>query len=257
MEKISTLIADDNPETRHRLTDFFSQKQDIEVIGCAADGAMAVQMATQLSPDVLLLDLIMPKLDGFAVLESLQSLESTPKIIVLTELSRDDFVQRAMQLKASYYMVKPFDEEVLYHRVHDVTARHSAASQQQTPAHFPAHTTDEQVANLLLSIGIPAHVKGYPYLRRAIGMLLQDPTVIRRITKELYPQIARSDGSTASKVERAMRHAITVAWEHGRLKNVNTIFGHRVFSPEYKPTNGEFIALIADKVGTEGREMIG
>ncbi len=251
MTKIKVLPIDDNPAILKQIVDFLSQKPDIEVPDCAFDGAQALQMIDQYNPDILLLDIVMPKMDGFAVLEALQAREQSPKIIMVTSLSSDNFIDRSMRLGASYYMVKPLDMQILYNRITETAALSTGERQPLRLDPKPAlsqHTADEQITNLFLTIGIPAHIKGYQYLREAVSMVLENHDVINRITKELYPGIARKFATSASKVERAMRHAIEVAWNRGRLDSINKMYGYNVFSPDDKPTNGEFIALVADKV---------
>lgn len=198
------------------------------------------------------MDVIMPRMDGFAVLQKWNELKDRPntQIILLTALGRDDFIARAMELGGAYYIVKPFDMEASAQRILDICKKQAAQPQvrHEAPPSANAVSSEEQLANLFLSIGIPAHIKGYGYLREAVRLVLDQPEIINRITKELYPGIARRFGTTPSKVERAMRHAIEVAWSRGRLENINQIFGYRVFEADDKPTNGEFIALIADKL---------
>ena len=255
MEKISVLLADDNQTLLRLISDSLSKKPDIEVVGLARDGLEALEMVQTLNPDVLLLDIVMPRLDGFSTLAELAKLDMArkPRVIMLTGLTRDDFISRAMRLGADYYMIKPFDMQTLYARIVEIAATNEplayvdgAAEDGQNPG-----SVDERVTNLFLSIGIPAHIKGYSYLREAVKMVMEDHNLINRITKELYPGIARRFSTTPSKVERAMRHAIEVAWSRGRLDSVNRIYGYKVFSAEDKPTNGEFIALIADKVALQ------
>ena len=168
---------------------------------------------------MLVTDIIMPRRDGFRILEELNALpeEERPRVIVLTGLSRDDFILRAVKLGASYYMVKPFDVRLLASRIREVASSFEDASIAELPTERESarQDVDEQVTNLFLTIGIPAHIKGYHYLREAVRMVLAEPDVMGRITKELYPGIARKFDTTASKVERAMRHAIDVAWSRG------------------------------------------
>ncbi len=251
MTTIKVLPIDDNPAILKQIVDCLSQKPDIDIPDCAFDGAQALQMIDQYHPDILLLDIVMPKLDGFAVLEALQDREDAPKIIMVTSLSSDNFIDRSMRLGASYYMVKPLDMQILYNRILETvatsTGEHTSIHLEPKSAHTH-HTADEQITNLFLTIGIPAHIKGYQYLREAVSMVLENHDIINRITKELYPGIARKFATSASKVERAMRHAIEVAWNRGRLDSINKMYGYNVFSPDDKPTNGEFIALVADKV---------
>lgn len=255
MEKIRVVLADDNLSVLRLLTDYFAGTPDIELVKAVSDGAQVVDAVRALRPDVLVTDIIMPRRDGFRILEELGELpeQERPRVIVLTGLSRDDLILRAVKLGASYYMVKPFDARLLACRIREVAASFEDAV-------IPASTSsresagrdvDEQVTNLFLTIGIPAHIKGYHYLREAVRMVLAEPDVMSRITKELYPGIARKFDTTASKVERAMRHAIDVAWSRGRLDAVNSMYGYKVLSADDKPTNGEFIALIADKVSVK------
>ena len=248
MEKIRVMLADDNQSILRILTDFFARKDDIEVVGTVDNGAEVLEMVRAAIPDVLVLDIIMPRRDGFNALEALSGLEASlrPKVIVLTGLARDDFIMRAIRLGASYYMVKPFDMNLLYDRIVEIAgAGESVVPEAQAAA---AESIDEQVTNIFLTLGIPAHIKGYQYLREAVRLVAENHDLINRITKELYPSIARRFDTTASKVERAMRHAIEVAWTRGRLDAVNRMYGYKVFAPEDKPTNGEFIALVADKL---------
>lgn len=255
MEKIRVILADDNLSVLRLLTDYFAETPDIELVKAVSDGARVVEAVRALRPDVLVTDIIMPRRDGFRILEELGELseEERPRVIVLTGLSRDDFILRAVKLGASYYMVKPFDMRLLASRIREVAASFEDAAIAELPAprQQPEKDVDEQVTNLFLTIGIPAHIKGYHYLREAVRMVLSNPEIINRITKELYPGIARKFDTTASKVERAMRHAIDVAWSRGRLDSVNNMYGYKVLSADDKPTNGEFIALVADKVAVK------
>ena len=255
MEKIRVVLADDNLNVLRLLTGYFAETPDIELVKTVSDGAQVVDTVRALHPDVLVTDIIMPRRDGFRILEELNALpeEGRPRVIVLTGLSRDDFILRAVRLGASYYMVKPFDMRLLANRIREVATSFEDASISELPTTREGNMqdVDEQVTNLFLTIGIPAHIKGYHYLREAVRMVLADPDVMGRITKELYPGIARKFDTTASKVERAMRHAIDVAWGRGRLDALNSMYGYKVLSPDDKPTNGEFIALIADKVSVK------
>ncbi len=254
MNTIRVLVAEDNQPLCNQMKRYFDTCSDIEIVGFAVNGREAMEMVTQLTPDVLLLDIIMPEIDGFFVLEQLEQadMEKKPEIIVITGLGRDDFVQRAMSLGAQYYIVKPYKLDLLYSRIHDMMGlrlrmnTHAASIQ---PAQTPS--PDEKIASMFLTVGIPAHIKGYHFLREAVKMVLEDPGMINAITKALYPGIAKRHATSASKVERAIRHAIEVAWTRGRIENFNQVFGYKVFSPGDKPTNGEFIALIADKLAME------
>ena len=252
MAKVRLILADDNNSLRQQLAEYFSMREEFEVVGLAADGVEAFELLKSANADAMLLDVIMPHMDGFAVLQKWNELKDRPntQIILLTALGRDDFIARAMELGGAYYIVKPFDMEASAQRILDICKKQAAQPQvrQEALPSANAVSSEEQLANLFLSIGIPAHIKGYGYLREAVRLVLDQPEIINRITKELYPGIARRFGTTPSKVERAMRHAIEVAWSRGRLENINQIFGYRVFEADDKPTNGEFIALIADKL---------
>ena len=239
------MLADDNTGLLRLLTDYLSRKGDVEVVAAVSDGVDILKAICETSPDLLVMDVIMPRQDGFMTLEKLNRAELAhpPKVIVLTGLARDDFIMRAIALGASYYMVKPFDMNLLYERILEIVGD---APETVIETAGETESVDEQITNLFLTLGIPAHIKGYQYLREAVRMVLENHDVINRITKELYPGIARKYDTSASKVERAMRHAIEVAWTRGRPDAVNQMYGYRVFAREDKPTNGEFIALVSD-----------
>lgn len=251
MEKIRVMLADDNLSILRLLTDFFESKRDIEIVAAVSDGAVIADAVREHLPDLLVMDIIMPRKDGFMALEELGQMDASirPKVIVLTGLSRDDFIMRAIRLGAGYYMVKPFDMHVLYSRILEMV-REEPELPEATAPELPAgsESVDEQITNLFLTIGIPAHIKGYQYLREAVRMVLDNHDVINRITKELYPGIAQKFGTSSSKVERAMRHAIEVAWTRGRLDTVNQMYGYKVFAKEDKPTNGECISCVSELI---------
>ena len=243
------MLADDNQSILGLMQDFFSRKEDIELTAAVSDGTEIADAVRVHCPDVLVMDIIMPRKDGFMALEELSALEERlrPKVIVLSGLARDDFIMRAISLGASYYMVKPFDMHLLYNRIREIAG--SVPTQNKSVQDAPgAETVDEKITNLFLTLGIPAHIKGYQYLREAVHMVIDNRDVINRITKELYPGIASRFDTSASKVERAMRHAIEVAWSRGRLDTVNKMYGYKVFDAMDKPTNGEFISCVSEKI---------
>ena len=254
MEPIRVLLTDDNDEIRAALRENLNKQEDIQVIGEARNGLEALQMISDHTVDVMLLDMIMPQMDGYGVLEKLQKMNpaARPQVIVMTALGRDDFIARAIRQGVQYYMVKPVDLRVLVERIRDA-ARQLSVQYDDAPVVPVAanHTLDDRLSNIFLSLGIPAHIKGYQFLREAIKLVIEQPDRINRITKELYPAIARRFNTSSSKVERAIRHAIEVAWSRGRIDTLNCAFGCRVAIPEEKPTNGEFIALVADKLSME------
>ncbi len=258
MEQVKIVIVDDNLELRGVVAKFLAQQEGVNVVGQATNGEDALHLIAETQPDVLLLDIIMPKMDGYSMLEQMRQLNlpKEPEVIALTALGRDDFITRAVEMGVRYYMVKPFDFSVLYQRVMEIAGKRTAQSAinlQPLPASpsSPTRSLDERIAGLFLTIGIPAHIKGYQFLREAVKMVMDQPEMINRITKELYPGIARRFNTTASKVERAIRHAIEVAWSRGRIEVLNQVFGVNVCSLDDKPTNGEFIALVADKLSLE------
>ncbi|MGI6005584.1 MAG: sporulation transcription factor Spo0A, partial [Christensenellales bacterium] len=169
---------------------------------------------------------------------------------------QEDFIRRAIDMGVRYYMVKPYDMEVLVRRVRETKTSRAVRSSSIQPIAMPAvRSLDEQITSIFLMIGIPAHIKGYQYLREAVKMVMNNNDVINRITKELYPGIAQQCGTTASKVERAIRHAIEVAFSRGRIENINQVFGINIYNKGDKPTNGEFIALVADKLCMERKSL--
>lgn len=260
MDTVRVVVADDNVQLRDMVSAYLAQQSGIEVVGAAQDGVEALRLVKELMPDVLVCDMIMPQMDGYAVLERLPSmkLEREPGVIALTALGRDDFIARAINLGASYYMVKPFDFATLAQRVYETAganARAEALGRQLSGEASGAgrETLEERIANLFLTVGIPAHIKGYQFLREAVRMVIENPELINRITKELYPGIAHRFGTTSSKVKRAIRHAIEVAWNRGRIEALDEAFGRNVCSLEDKPTNGEFIALVADRLSVVER----
>ena len=198
---------------------------------------MLVPKNTPAAPDVLLLDIVMPRLDGYGVLERLPS---TQRTIVMSALSASSFISKAIDLGARYYMMKPFRFEQLDARITE-TMRESGVRVRNK-------SLEEKITNIFITVGIPAHIKGYQFLREAIKMAIDNPDVINSITKRLYPEVARRFDTSPSKVERAIRHAIEVAWNRGKIENINSLFGVRVYNHNEKPTNGEFIALVADKM---------
>ena len=255
MDEIRVLLVDDNAEMRRSLHEQLSKQEGLRVAGECANGLEALEALGKGDVDVMVLDIIMPQMDGYALMEEMhrQQLPHMPRIIVTTALGRDDFVMRAVELGAKYYMIKPFEGAALVSRIREVAGQGAPGEIIPLGAIQRSQTLDEKLSSLFLTIGIPAHIKGYQFLREAVKMVVENPDVINRITKELYPGIGKRFNTTASKVERAIRHAIEVAWSRGRIDTLNRAFGCKVASKEDKPTNGEFIAMIADKLAMEQR----
>lgn len=261
--KIKVLIADDNKEFCNILNDYLMNERDIDVIGIAKDGLEALQLIEERSPDLVVLDIIMPHLDGLGVLERLNTmnLDPMPRIIVLSAVGQDKITQRAITLGADYYVIKPFDMEVFTKRIRqmfnntitnddnkkNISMGENSTMSRQTTRKEPIDLESE-ITNIIHEIGVPAHIKGYMYLREAITMVVNDMELLSAVTKELYPSIAKKYNTTASRVERAIRHAIEVAWGRGQVEAINRIFGYTIHNDKGKPTNSEFIAMVADKL---------
>jgi len=252
--KIKVLLADDNKDFCDVVRGYLEKADDINVVDVAYDGLDAYAKINTLKPDVAILDGIMPKLDGLGVLERLSQCNTRPICIMLSAVSQEQITQRAIELGAAYYMVKPFDMDTLTTRIRQLNLR--KASPNKPDAGKPLSsialvTLETRVTNILHEIGVPAHIRGYHYMREAILMAVNDLDVLNYITKELYPSIAKRCNTTPSRVERAIRHAIEVAWSRGKIEAIDSMFGYTVSNTKGKPTNSEFIALIADRLRLE------
>jgi two-component system response regulator (stage 0 sporulation protein A) len=259
--KINIIIADDNKIFRDMLKDYIINQNDMDVIGIADDGLDALRLIQEKKPDLVILDMIMPQLDGLEVLDRLNAmnLDLMPRIIVLSAVSNDKISGRAISLGADYYVLKPFDMEVFVERIRQMVKRTIYSEEFKRPFnHFnnSENITNKeqpvemivQITNIIHEIGIPAHIKGYMYLREAINMVVNDIELLSSVTKELYPSIGKEFKTTSSRVERAMRHAIDVAWSRGQIDTINKIFGYTIRNEKGRPTNSEFIAMVADKL---------
>ncbi|MCL6451834.1 MAG: sporulation transcription factor Spo0A [Acetobacteraceae bacterium] len=246
-ERIKVLIADDNRDFCQLLKECIEGQEDFELTGVAHNGLEVLDKLSQAVPDVIILDIIMPHLDGIGVLEKLNQmdLEKKPKVVMLTAFGQEKITQRVVELGADYYILKPFNLNVLVHRVRQL-ASHNGPQARRTSAR--GRSLDLEVTNIIHEIGIPAHIKGYLYLREAILMVTHRVELLGGVTKELYPAIAQKYRTTPSRVERAIRHAIEVAWSRGNVDMINSLFGHTVSQERGKPTNSEFIAMVADRL---------
>ena len=262
-EKIKILIADDNLDFVSTLITYFDTQDDVEIIATAKDGQEAFNKIITEKPQVVLLDVIMPHLDGLGVLEKLiTSKVELPICIMLSAVGQDNVTAQAINLGAQYYILKPFKMDVLMKRIRELIEK----PEQRRPVikmptkenkgnyvEFNIQSTKEEileikVTNIIHEIGVPAHIKGYQYIIDGIIMVVNNIEVINQITKQLYPDLAKKYKTTPSRVERAIRHAIEVAWNRGQIETVESIFGYTVNSNKGKPTNSEFIAMIADKL---------
>ena len=247
------LVVDDHDALRKSMIDALSRQEDVALVDGAANGAEALKLLAQHSYDVMVTDIVMPVMDGYTLMQEMRRLmpSPAPKVIVATALARDDFVMRAVELGAKFYLVKPFQPDILLGHIRRLASGQEVLPVAAADAAPRERSLDERLGSLFLTLGIPAHIKGYQYLREAVRMVMENHDVINRITKELYPGIARKFGTSASKVERAMRHAIEVAWTRGRLDTVNQMYGYKVVQKDDKPTNGEFISCVVEKLSVK------
>lgn len=264
--KISVLIADDNKEFCNILNDYLLNQKDIYVTGIAKDGIEALKLIEEKKPDLVILDIIMPHLDGLGVLEKLNNMNMNPmpRIIILSAVGQDKITQRAISLGADYYVVKPFDMEVFTKRIRQMFNNTISGNETKKTVSIEenyevklkrdeATDLESEITNIIHEIGVPAHIKGYMYLREAITMVVNNMELLSAVTKELYPTIAKKYNTTASRVERAIRHAIEVAWSRGQVETINKIFGYTIHNDKGKPTNSEFIAMVADKLRLQNK----
>jgi two-component system response regulator (stage 0 sporulation protein A) len=258
-EKIKVLITDDNLEFTGILNEYIESQNDFMVVGIARDGLEALKQIAIYEPDVLILDIIMPKLDGIGVMERINSMTNTklPKIIVLSAVGQDKFTQRAINLGAEYYLVKPFDLSVFCNRIRQLVSLDSTGvetrmkssikyNREETLSDF--NNLEVEISNIMHQVGVPAHIKGYKFLREAIQMVVNNVDLLSSVTKELYPSIAIKYNTTPSRVERAIRHGIEVASSRGEVDIIYNLFGYKINDGKSRPTNSEFIAMISDRL---------
>lgn len=266
MEKLNVAIADDNERIVEMLNALIRTENDMEVVGTAGNGEDAVEMIKKSAPDVVLLDLIMPKMDGLGVLEKLKkdpAVRKMPAFIVLSAIGQEAVTEDAFALGANYYIMKPFNNEMLLGRLRSIRSRGEKVlapvgqtAERRRPGFPEERDLETDVTNMIHEIGVPAHIKGYQYLRDAIMMSVKDMEMLGSITKVLYPTIAKNHQTTPSRVERAIRHAIEVAWSRGKMDTIDELFGYTVSNGKGKPTNSEFIALIADRIRLEYKAKV-
>jgi len=251
-KKVKIMVADDNKEFCELLKEYLHQQEDFLLTGIVYNGLEALELIEQHHPDVVILDIIMPHLDGIGVLEKLSTgtINPRPKIIMLTAFGQETFTQRAMDLGADYYVLKPFDFSVLATRIRQLADGFNV-SQYISPV--KPRNLDIAVTNIIHEMGVPAHIKGYHYLRDAILMVINEINLLGAVTKELYPLIAQKYNTTPSRVERAIRHAIELAWDRGNVEMMTKFFGYTINLERGKPTNSEFIAMVADKLRIEAK----
>ena len=261
MDKLNIAIADDNAKVLQLLDKIVSSDEELNVVGKAGNGEDLYDIIKKQEPDVVLLDLVMPKVDGLTVMERVnkdQEIRKHPAFIVITAVGQEKITEDAFDLGADYYILKPFDNEMVINRIKHTRVKkdRNFAKVQKVNAYeskkeYMERNLETDVTNIIHEIGVPAHIKGYQYLRDSIIMSVSDMEMLNSITKILYPTIAKKHQTTPSRVERAIRHAIEVAWSRGTMDTIEELFGYTVSNGKVKPTNSEFIALIADKIRLE------
>lgn len=267
MENVNVVIVDDNPMILNTLDEVISSEAGLSVIGRADNGKDAIDMIKDTQPDVVLLDLVMPQMDGITVVENIKkktSMLKNPAFIILSAVGGEQMTEEAFQAGANYFLMKPFDKDILVNKIRRIGKRPvrpvpgkvleaplKAATPEEAAMNreeYMKEHLETDITKMLHELGIPAHIKGYQYLRDAISMVVRDREMMEAVTKILYPEIAKKNYTSSSRVEHAIRHAIEVAWGRGSLEVIDELFGYTISTGKGKPTNSEFIALIADKI---------
>ena len=251
MEKLKIVMVDNNEEFSKGLKEFYNTKENVEVYNSFENIDEVLNFVNNNKVDVLITDIILQNSDGFYLIEKIKEIDKEIKIVVASAIFEDSLIKKAFSVGVNYYMIKPVDFNILNDRIEELlkNTNDDSASKRSLQK---TKQLEEKITNIFITVGIPAHIKGYQFLREAIKMAIDNPDIINSITKRLYPSIAERFETSSSKVERAIRHAIEVAWNRGKIENINALFGIRVYSNNEKPTNGEFIALVADKMLIEG-----
>ena len=267
MENVNVVIVDDNPMILNTLDEVISSEAGLSVIGRADNGKDAIDMIKDTQPDVVLLDLVMPQMDGITVVENIKkktSMLKNPAFIILSAVGGEQMTEEAFQAGANYFLMKPFDKDILVNKIRRIGKRPvrpvpgkvleaplKAATPEEAAMNreeYMKEHLETDITKMLHELGIPAHIKGYQYLRDAISMVVRDREMMEAVTKILYPEIAKKNYTSSSRVERAIRHAIEVAWDRGDIEVLQSYFGYTVSQIKGKPTNSEFISMIADKL---------
>ena len=238
------LVADADHELCEKVCSAIEKIPDCNVVGVANDGKTAAELLKTCRADFMIVDMLLPEMDGFAVLRAANAMEKQPTSILTTGFMTDFISYTAANLGVQYFMAKPYSADLLCERMQEIMALEGEGKL----ASKPEINVEAMITSVIHEIGVPAHIKGYQYLREAIMIAVKDMDVINAITKVLYPQVAKTFQTTPSRVERAIRHAIEVAWDRGDLEVLQSFFGYTVSNTKGKPTNSEFIALIADKL---------
>lgn len=269
MTELNIAIAEDNPKTLNLLHEMLEGEAGIHIVGKAENGDDAYDMIIKSKPDIVLMDVVMPRMDGIAVMEKIRNegnMEKHPTFIMVTAAGSENVTEDAFRMGANYYIMKPFKKEIVLDKIRRVAGYNGKSrglnltgirriKPYENKLEYMEQNLENDVTQMLHEIGIPAHIKGYQYLRDAITISVADQDMLTSVTKVLYPNIARNHQTTPSRVERAIRHAIEVAWSRGKMDTINEIFGYTVSNGKGKPTNSEFIALISDKIRLDYKRL--
>ena len=247
MQKRTVFLLMDTKELNEELAKLFLADDKYEVVGMTTDGEGAVDLIQKKKPNCVITELVLGGYDGLIVLDKIREKKISTSVIVLSAMCREEIISKAIASGAKYFIAKPLNFAVLKSRMDELFENKEVAGD-SVISKYRAVTLEEKISKIFLNVGIPPHIKGYTFLREGVKMAVEDPEIINNITKKLYPMIGKRYNTTASKVERAIRHAIEVAWNRGRIDAINAIFGVRAYVGQEKPTNGEFIALVADKM---------
>lgn len=246
MRTNTVILLESNMAVLSQLKDALADERDFNVVYAGDDGDEGIKQILSLKPDLVIVGMILKGTDGCGVIRMVKKTWVNAKIIAMG-IPNDTLIERAMSEGAIYYLGKPFSVATAMERIRELIKEKPSNAKDSALRH-KAVTLEEKISEIFMSIGIPPHIKGYGYLREGIKMTIEHPYIINSVTKELYPSIAKKFNTTPSKVERAIRHAIEVAWNRGRIDAINVIFGARIYLGTEKPTNSEFIALVADKL---------
>jgi len=253
MDRRKVIVADVSEDFRRLLGDAVKAEEDLELAGTTGDGNELLELIRGRGADVVVMDLVLSGADGLSVLRELG--EKRPKILVLSSFTGSALAEQAAADGADYLMLKPCRIPTLLERIRQLAGERNGVVNAKTER--PDQRLERQVTAIIHEIGVPAHIKGYQYLREAIRLAVEDMEVINAVTKILYPTVAKKFSTTASRVERAIRHAIEVAWDRGDLETLQKYFGYTVSNTKGKPTNSEFIAMIADRISLDMEKAAG
>ncbi len=249
------LVADASEEFRRVFTGALEEESGLELAAETGDGQETVRLAKELSPDIVVMDFVLARMDGLEVLSELAALPGRPRVLVLSSFARGNMAELAAAHGADYYMMKPCKLSAVMERIRQLAGQPQSGGEEPGRLSGESQNLESTVTSIIHEIGVPAHIKGYQYLRDAIIMVVKDQEMMGSVTKILYPAIAKKNQTTASRVERAIRHAIEVAWGRGKMETIDELFGYTISTGKGKPTNSEFIALISDKIFLEYKKI--